>query len=244
MDSDHPTGIDMVSHQDKQNTRERKRQAPAPKDQGIKKRQAVCRSARLRTAHQDCTKPTIRKAQLSPVYSVRKKRQRGSHKDHKSSTFRTSSSADGKRSKYTTPETPFPRPKIGFLRSDSESRHQALLPGFRRQRVIAKALSNIVSRPEAGPRPALSRTARPEKIFKGVRGSYILDYDNSNDNDNDEKKTSVKEGCKSLLKACEIYPQDTLFRDDIFVQTSEKIRDRNEVIIIQDISRPISTSTS
>ncbi|KAI0399981.1 hypothetical protein F4802DRAFT_586964 [Xylaria palmicola] len=43
--------------------------------------------------------------------------------------------------------------------------------------------------------------------------------------------------CKRLLRTKQTPPKDTLFRDDIFGLTCEKIRLRNEARVIQDISR-------
>lgn len=56
-----------------------------------------------------------------------------------------------------------------------------------------------------------------------------------------------KDGCKEehlewLLYSEQTVPQDSLFRDDLFEKTCEKIRDRNEAMIIQDITRLIVPS--
>ncbi|KAK4170682.1 hypothetical protein QBC36DRAFT_126416 [Triangularia setosa] len=48
--------------------------------------------------------------------------------------------------------------------------------------------------------------------------------------------------CRSLLENKPLVPSDTLFRDDIFETTCQKIEDKNEARIIQDISRLIVPS--
>ena len=45
--------------------------------------------------------------------------------------------------------------------------------------------------------------------------------------------------CRSLLENAQPVPGDTLFRDDIFEKTCEKIRKKNEARVIQDIGRLI-----
>ena len=66
-----------------------------------------------------------------------------------------------------------------------------------------------------------------------------------------EKKGSYmcksKEGCKQeslgVLRSSEqMVPHDSLFRDDLFDKTCEKLRNRNEAMIIQDITRLIVPS--
>ncbi|KAI5925586.1 hypothetical protein F4810DRAFT_659194 [Camillea tinctor] len=48
--------------------------------------------------------------------------------------------------------------------------------------------------------------------------------------------------CQNLLQMEQIVPENTLFRDDIFTTTCQKIHNRNEARIIQDISRLIVPS--
>ncbi|OAF57037.1 hypothetical protein VC83_05946 [Pseudogymnoascus destructans] len=45
-----------------------------------------------------------------------------------------------------------------------------------------------------------------------------------------------KDFCQSLLHSEQTYPQNSLFRDDLFNTTCRKIRNRNEAMIIRDIS--------
>ena len=64
-----------------------------------------------------------------------------------------------------------------------------------------------------------------------------------------EKKGShmckFKDGCKQehlerLLYSEQMVPRDSLFRDDLFDKTCEKIRNRNEAMVIRDISSLIT----
>lgn len=48
--------------------------------------------------------------------------------------------------------------------------------------------------------------------------------------------------CRSLLEKTQTVPGDTLFRDDIFETTCQKIHNKNEARVIQDISRLIVPS--
>ena len=45
-----------------------------------------------------------------------------------------------------------------------------------------------------------------------------------------------RELCRTLLEKEQTIPQDTLFRDDLFDETCRKIQDRNETMVIRDIS--------
>ena len=51
-----------------------------------------------------------------------------------------------------------------------------------------------------------------------------------------------KKECQILLKKEQAVPQDSLFRDDLFKETCDKLRDRNEARVISDISRLIVPS--
>lgn len=48
--------------------------------------------------------------------------------------------------------------------------------------------------------------------------------------------------CRNLLDAKQTVSSNTLFRDDLFDETCESVRDRNEVMIIRDISPLICSS--
>ena len=68
------------------------------------------------------------------------------------------------------------------------------------------------------------------------KGSYMRDYDD----DNTEKY--MKALCKTLLESDQTVPQDSLFRNDLFKKTCERIRSRNEAKVVQDITRLIVPS--
>ena len=72
------------------------------------------------------------------------------------------------------------------------------------------------------------------------QGSYMRDHDDIDDCVN--KEGSVKQICMTFLDGDQTVPQDTLFRDDLFKKICEKIRNRNEAIVIQDIARLIVPS--
>ncbi len=64
------------------------------------------------------------------------------------------------------------------------------------------------------------------------RGSYMCKF---------------KDGCKQehlegLIYSNQTVPRDSLFRDDVFDKTCEKIRNRNEAMVIRDISSLIVPS--
>ena len=73
------------------------------------------------------------------------------------------------------------------------------------------------------------------------KGSYMREYDDDDD-DYDDKGENIKTFCKTLLERDQTLPQDSLFRDDLFKKTCEKIRNRNEAMIIQEITRLIVPS--
>ncbi len=49
--------------------------------------------------------------------------------------------------------------------------------------------------------------------------------------------------CRVILEKEQTFPQDTLFRNDLFDETCESIEGRNEAIIIRDIFLLICPST-
>jgi len=51
-----------------------------------------------------------------------------------------------------------------------------------------------------------------------------------------------KKLCRTLLEAEQSIPQDTLFRDDLFDETCESVRVRNEAMVVRDISPLICPS--
>lgn len=56
--------------------------------------------------------------------------------------------------------------------------------------------------------------------------------------------TDESEGlCETLLTAEQLIPQDTLFRDDLFVKTCARVKSRNEAMVIRDISPDMSVGS-
>lgn len=72
------------------------------------------------------------------------------------------------------------------------------------------------------------------------RGSYMREHDDIDDAENNRQ--AMKTLCKILLETDQTVPQNSLFRDDLFEKICEKIRNRNEAIIVQDITRLIVPS--
>lgn len=68
----------------------------------------------------------------------------------------------------------------------------------------------------------------------------MREYDDIDDNEDNGK--NMKTLCKILLERDQTVPQDSLFRDDLFRKTCEKVRNRNEAIVVQDITRLIVPS--
>ncbi len=68
------------------------------------------------------------------------------------------------------------------------------------------------------------------------KGSYMREFDD------DDIPENIKILCKNLLGAAQALPQDSLFRDDLFKKTCEKIRNRNEAMVIRDIGSLIVPS--
>ena len=68
-----------------------------------------------------------------------------------------------------------------------------------------------------------------------AKGSYMakssLDISNTS-----------KTWCKTLIDSEQTVPENSLFRDDIFDQTCDKINDRNEARVVQDVARLIVPS--
>lgn len=71
------------------------------------------------------------------------------------------------------------------------------------------------------------------------KGSYMRDHD---DIDDDNKGQNMKALCKTLLESDQTVLRDSLFREDLFKKTCEKIRNRNEAVVVQDITRLIVPS--
>lgn len=69
-----------------------------------------------------------------------------------------------------------------------------------------------------------------------AKGSYMCEFD-----DNDIPN-NIKNICQTLLETVQKVPQDSLFCDDLFKRTCREIEDRNEAMVIQDITRLIVPS--
>lgn len=72
------------------------------------------------------------------------------------------------------------------------------------------------------------------------KGSYMREYDDIDEEEDNGK--DMKALCMTLLKRDQTVSQDSLFRNDLFKKTCEKVRNRNEAIIVQDITRLIVPS--
>ena len=79
------------------------------------------------------------------------------------------------------------------------------------------------------------RDTRYPILLEG-KGSYMREYDVDDIPDN------VKNLCRPLLERDRTIPQDSLFRDDLFAKVCQKVQDRNEAMVIQDITRLIVPS--
>lgn len=62
------------------------------------------------------------------------------------------------------------------------------------------------------------------------------------DDIDDDNEKNMKIFCKILLERDQTVPQDFLFRDDLFKRTCEKVRNRNEALVVQNITRLIVPS--
>jgi len=69
-----------------------------------------------------------------------------------------------------------------------------------------------------------------------AKGSYMREFDD------DDIPKNIKKICQTLLETGQRVPQDSLFRDDLFRRTCREIEDRNEAMVIQDVTRLIVPS--
>lgn len=69
------------------------------------------------------------------------------------------------------------------------------------------------------------------KILLEAKGSFLRDFGE------DDLPITVTGSGRKLLNAQQVVPQNTLFRDDLFRRFCQEIEDRNEAMIVQDISR-------
>ncbi|OAT11995.1 hypothetical protein BDBG_07404 [Blastomyces gilchristii SLH14081] len=79
--------------------------------------------------------------------------------------------------------------------------------------------------------------------YKNPRYEVLLETKGSYMSESKQGITEVSKSCyQTLLNAAQKIPENSLFRDDLFKATCEKVRRRNEAIIIQDITRLIVPS--
>ncbi|KJZ68642.1 hypothetical protein HIM_11972 [Hirsutella minnesotensis 3608] len=78
------------------------------------------------------------------------------------------------------------------------------------------------------------RDPRYETLL-GTKGSFMV-------KSNSDVTSASKTLSRTLLETNQVVPKDSLFRDDVFESTCQKIHDRNEARVIQDITRLIVPS--
>ncbi|KFY03530.1 hypothetical protein V490_00148 [Pseudogymnoascus sp. VKM F-3557] len=101
----------------------------------------------------------------------------------------------------------------------------------------SEASSAAPSSSDQKPREAKSATyARPSyEAVLASKGSFMGKFDLG--------ITNASKGlCRTLLEAEQSVPRDTLFRDDLFEETCESVRARNEAMVVRDISPLICPS--
>ena len=64
-----------------------------------------------------------------------------------------------------------------------------------------------------------------------AKGSYMYEFDD------DDIPKNMKDLCQKLLDRDQAVPQNSLFRGDLFKRVCRETEDRNEAMIIQDITR-------
>ncbi|KAI9698636.1 MAG: hypothetical protein M1836_003745 [Candelina mexicana] len=69
------------------------------------------------------------------------------------------------------------------------------------------------------------------KTLLETKGSFLHDFGD------DDPPTTVTNPGRDLLDAEQVVPQNSLFRDDIFRRFCREIEDRNEAMVVQDVSR-------
>lgn len=108
---------------------------------------------------------------------------------------------------------------------------------FRGKQSEASSTTPISTPSDERPREAKSTPyARPSyETVLATKGSFMDKFDEG------IQKTS-SDICQALLYSEQTYPKDSLFRDDLFDTTCRKIRNRNEAMVIRDISQLIVPS--
>ncbi|KAL8959448.1 MAG: hypothetical protein Q9193_003690, partial [Seirophora villosa] len=118
--------------------------------------------------------------------------------------------------------------------------------GFRYPRPIRKVPtslrrkqsdSSLASSDERNRRESKSVQYRDNRYttLLATKGSYMAEIDH-------DIPQSTRDLCRTLLATEQTVPQDSLFRDDLFMTTCAKIADRNEARVVQDIARLIVPS--
>jgi hypothetical protein len=109
------------------------------------------------------------------------------------------------------------------------------LPTTLRRRQSNSSLTDSSNQKERESKSAQYRDIRYTTLL-AAKGSYMCDFDE------DIIPKSIKDIGQTLLAKDQVVPRDSLFRDDLFRKTCRKIEDRNEAMIIQDITRLIVPS--
>ncbi|KAI0407507.1 hypothetical protein F4802DRAFT_554132 [Xylaria palmicola] len=140
-----------------------------------------------------------------------------------------------------------PNNPIDFWRKEGRWPSQLFEPGM--ERVLArKRSSSVLGRKRSNsassqtpsdqkPREEKSAQYRDQRYetLLATKSSFMV---KSKLDVTSESKTL----CKSLLERKQTFPENSLFRDDLFDATCQKIHNRNEARVIQDISRLIVPS--
>ncbi|KAI9744261.1 MAG: hypothetical protein M1818_002413 [Claussenomyces sp. TS43310] len=91
--------------------------------------------------------------------------------------------------------------------------------------------SSLTGSSDQLPREAKSAQYRTVNysIILATKGSFMDESDSG-------ITTSSKSICQSLLHTEQTVPQDSLFRDDLFYKTCQRLQDRNEPMVVRDIA--------
>lgn len=97
--------------------------------------------------------------------------------------------------------------------------------------------SSLASSDEQNRRESKSVQYRDNRYttLLATKGSYMGEIDH-------DIPQSTRDLCRTLLATEQTLPQDSLFRDDLFLTTCAKIQERNEARVVQDIARLIVPS--
>ena len=109
------------------------------------------------------------------------------------------------------------------------------VPTSLRRKTSGSSLTGSSDQKQRESKSAPYRNTRYPSLLEG-KGSYMREFDV------DDISKIVKDLCRILLEKDQTVPQDSLFRDDLFAKVCQKVQDRNEAMIIQDITRLIVPS--